>query len=516
MIRVLIFFIVLALAAFGLMWLADNPGEVAVTFRGYEYDVSLTVALFGIVIAAIVLSILWGLIRFIFRIPSLMSLAAKARRREKGFGALSRGMIAVGAGDAQAAIRHAADAAKLIGDEPLTKLLKAQAAQIGGDRQAAIAAFNAMLDHPATHALGLRGLHVEARRAGDHEAALHYAERAHAHSALPWAGHAVLEERAKRGDWVGALAAVEANAAARSIDKPTANRLRAILKTAIAEQLADSDPRGALTLVEEARRMAPGLIPAAALCGRLSASLGDLRHASHVLEAAYEKSPHPDLAIAYLYARVGDSGLDRLARARRLARLAPYDPESAMTIARAAVDARDLAAARSALSPLIAPGAERGRPTARVCLLMAEVEQAAGAEGAVREWLARAATAPRDRAWVGEGIITDKWAPATPSGALDAFQWRTPDERLTAPAESPALRTIEAAPTIPANPAAVAAPAPAIPPPAPAAPPRPPERPAPAPAGARTAALRASLPDDPGPMENKRPTPVDAGDFAAS
>ncbi len=168
-------------------------------------------------------------------------------------------MVAVGSGDARAASRHAAEARKHLGDEPLAKLLRAQAAQLAGDRAGAVAAFREMLDHPQTHALGLRGLHIEARRSGDHEAALEFATRAHKHAALPWAAQAVLDDRAARGDWAGALAIVESNAARELIDKPTANRWRAVLKTAMAQELADRDARSALAL--GARGLRPGAGP---------------------------------------------------------------------------------------------------------------------------------------------------------------------------------------------------------------------------------------------------------------
>src|SRR5208282_5178684 len=39
MIRLLLFLAALALAAYGLTWLAENPGEVALTWGGVEYDV---------------------------------------------------------------------------------------------------------------------------------------------------------------------------------------------------------------------------------------------------------------------------------------------------------------------------------------------------------------------------------------------------------------------------------------------------------------------------------------------
>ena len=507
MIRLLLFLAALALAAYGLTWLAENPGQVALTWRGVEYDVSLMVALGVVAGLAILLSLAWGIIRFVFRLPSLVSLAAKARRREKGYAALSRGMVAVGSGDARAASRHAAEARKALGDEPLAKLLRAQAAQLAGDRAGAAAAFREMLDHPQTHALGLRGLHIEARRSGDHEAALQYAMRAHRHAALPWAGQAVLDDRAAHGDWAGALAIVESNAAAKLIDKPTANRWRAVLETAMAQQLAERDAKAALALAQEACALAPGLVPAAALCGRLTAVHGDYRRASKIIEAAYRQTPHPDLAAVYLRLRPGDSAADRLSRARALARLAPFDSESQIAVGRAALEARDLAAARAALAPLLAPGAPNGRPSARVCLLMADVEEAAGAEGATREWLARAARAPRDRAWVADGVISDRWAPVSPSGALDAFVWRTPEERLSAP-EPP----VAPAPT-PAEPPALVASSPvesAKPPtPTPAAAPESVAAPKPEPPrGAATIVLLPSTaPDDPGPHDESERKP---------
>jgi HemY protein len=502
MIRLLLFLALLGLAALGLAWLADHPGQVGLTWQGYRIETSLMTAIGAVVALAILIALLWGVFRFVFRLPSLVALASRARRREKGFTALSRGMVAVGSGDARAATRHAAEAHRLIGAEPLTRLLRAQAAQLSGDRAGAESAFKDMLDGSHTHALGLRGLHMEARRRGDHAAALEFAVEAHKRGAPPWAGQAVLDDRAARGDWAAALEAVETNAAAKLIDKPTANRLRAVLQTAMALERAEREPQAALSLVQEAARLAPGLVPAAALAGRLTAAAGDYRRAARILEAAYERTPHPDLAAAYLRMRPGDSAADRLGRARSLARLVPNDRESRLTIARAALEARDFSSARAAMAPLLAPDASTGRPTARVCLLMADLEETAGSPGAVREWLARAARAPRDRAWVADGYVSDRWAPVSPAGKLDAFVWRTPEERLSAP---------DAAPTAPTPPPAIIEPPPAAI--EPASPPAPavettslpvvdaPEPVAPIRPDARAPALP---PDDPGARPAKR------------
>jgi len=434
MIRLLTFLFVLALAAAGFAWIADRPGEVSVVWLGQRYETSVAVALLGVLLAAIAFTIFWGLLRFVLRIPSLMSIAARARRRNKGYEALSRGMVAAGAGDSALALRAAHAAEKHLGEDALTLLLRAQAAQLAGDRAGAERAFARMVDRPETRVLGLRGLHVEAQRRGDASSAHHYAEQAQRIAPVSWAGQALLDHHSAAQDWARALAVLEANLAQRSIDKPTARRQRAVLQTAIALDLPARDAAEALRLSREAAEIAPDLIPAAVLAARLLSGRGDLRKAARLIEASWKVQPHPDLARAYLDLRPGDSTRDRLARARTLARFAPDDPESALCVAQAAIDARDFALARTTLLPLIESGA---RPTARMCLLMADLEDLdGGAEGRVREWLARASRAPRDKAWVADGVACDAWAPVSPvSGKLDAFRWQAPAERLSAPVE---------------------------------------------------------------------------------
>jgi HemY protein len=387
-------------------------------------------------------------------------------------------MVAIGAGDPVAAGRHAVDARRYAGNEPLTLLLEAQAAQLSGDRGRAEAAFKAMLDKPETRVLGLRGLFVEAKRRGDMAAARAFADDAVRRSpSLAWANDALLDFHTNAGDWQAARTAVERRAALRLADKADAKRQRAVLLAAEALEARGNAPEKALAAALEAVKLAPGLTPAAALAGRMLAERGDVRKAVKLLEAAWKEVSHPDIAAAYLDVRPGDSAQDRLARATTLAKLRPADPEGVLALAGAAIHARDFAKARSTLKPLLAGGA-----SVRACLLMAELEEAEhGAAGRVREWLARATRAPRDAAWVADGLVSDHWMPVSPiSGRLDAFVWTVPPATLGS--QAPALDDvlgdldhptplIEAkAEAVEAEPVAVAPPPPPPPPP-PAAPP---------------------------------------------
>ncbi len=433
MIRVLIFLALVLALAFGASWMADHPGTVDVTFGGQAYGFSTLFGLVALLAAALLLIVLWTLLRFLLRIPSLMTVASATRRRQRGYAALSRGMVAVGSGDAETARRNAAEASRLLRREPMALLLKAQSAQLSGDRAQAEETFAAMLDHPDTRTLALRGLYMEAVRRNDAVAALAHAEAAQKITTLPWAANAVLQARAAESDWAGALKAVERNAGARVIDRLTANRQRAVLMTAMAMETAARSPDEALDLAKEALKLAPTLVPAAALAGRLLTHKGDTRRAAKIIETAYAETPHPDLADAYVHIRPGDVAADRLARAEVLARCAPDAPESGLVVAKAALDARDFAAARTAIAPLI--DSEPGhRPSRRACLTMAEIEEAEfGETGALFEWLQRASRGGRDPAWIADGAVSDHWAPLSPvTGRLDAYKWETPQDQLAA------------------------------------------------------------------------------------
>jgi HemY protein len=101
-----------------------------------------------------------------------------------------------------------------------------------------------------------------------------------------------------------------------------------------------------------------------------------------------------------------------------------------MALARAAMEARDWVRARETLNPLV-----RTRPSQGALLLMAEVEEGEhGDLGRAREWLSRAVHAPRDRAWVADGLVLQGWAPVSPvSGLIDAVEWKVPAEQLGGP-----------------------------------------------------------------------------------
>ncbi|BCG70007.1 heme biosynthesis protein HemY [Mesorhizobium sp. 113-1-2] len=430
MIRLLAFLIVVFALGLGFAWLADRPGDMVVTFNGYQYQVSLMVAAVAVVAVVAAVMILWWLIRSLWNSPYTISRYFRVRRRDRGYQALSTGMIAAGAGDGALARKKTKEAAKLIrsDQEPLIHLLEAQASLLEGDHEGARQKFESMLDDPEMRLLGLRGLYLEAERLGDRNAARHYAGRAAAVAPqLAWAAESTLEELTARGDWDGALKLVDAQKSTRQIERDAANRRRAVLLTAKAQSLADSDPTAARTAALEANKLRPDFAPAAVTAAAALFKQNDVRKGSKVLETAWRAEPHPEIAELYTHARPGDAVLDRLNRAKKLQEIKKNHAESSMTVARAALDAQDFSTARREAEAAIRMDRREG-----AYLLLADIEEAeTGDQGKVRQLLSKAVRAPRDPAWVADGVVSERWAPVSPvTGRLDAFEWRAPMERL--------------------------------------------------------------------------------------
>jgi HemY protein len=431
MLRLTFFVIVVGAAAVALAWFADQPGTLSIEWLGYQIETSVFVAglmLGGIVLASVAL---WSALRYLLSRPAILSAVMKKKREKRGLDALSRGLIAVGAGDKDEARKYAGQAHKLLPGEPLTGLLRSQSAQLHGDRATARQIFETMAEAPETEMLGLRGLFLEARRENESEAARQFAERAMERNPdLAWSVNALFELQCKAGDWAGALRTLDVSQRQKQIEKPLATRRRAVLLTAQAMEAEKRDMNQARQLALEAHKLAPDLVPAAEIAGRVMASQGDATRAARVIAKTWELNPHPDLAIAYAHTRPGESPRERLKRVVFLAQWAPDNLEGAIAVASAAAEARAWEEAREALKPYVGNLAP-----ARVCTLMARIDGGeTGDQGRVREWLARAVHAPRDPAWTADGYISDRWAPISPiTGELDAFEWKAPVELLGGP-----------------------------------------------------------------------------------
>jgi HemY protein len=446
------------------VYFADHPGRVAILWQGWQVETSIGVLAAAAALLAVVIALLLRLLRAIWRGPRTVSRWRRERRRSAGYRALSQGMVAVAAGEPEEAHRLARRAGALLADPPLTLLLSAQAAQLGGDENAAEKYFTAMLDRAETEFLGLRGLFNQALRTDQRGVALDLAERARRlRPNARWVTESLFALEIREGRWEASLDTLRQMVKRRLIPAERGRRHRGVILHEMSRAAhAEGDRRRAIKLAAQAQGQTPDLAAPAAQHALLLLEEGRAGPAAKAVERAWRTAP--DHALAELYDRIHREA-PPLARLKRFERLAAQNPEafeSHLALAEAALAAQLWGEARRRLeralqTPPSASAPAEAAPSRRLCLLMARLEEAEHQDfGRVREWLDRAVAAPPEPRYVCAscGGESGEWRSLCPHcGAFDTLSSGTP--AAAGPAVPAAMRP--AAATIPELPAAGAA-----------------------------------------------------------
>ena len=433
LLKVVIFLVLAALVAWGAAWILETPGEIVVAFGGRELSltpIGFMIAVAVILVAALVILKLIGfltaLVRFLLGDETALTRFFSRKREQRGFNALSDSMIALASGDAPSASKKAAKAEKLLQRPDLTRLVSAQAAELGGDSRKATDEYKEMLKNDRTRFIGVTGLMEQKLAAGDTDTALALAKKAFAlRPDNPVLLRKLFDLQSQKADWSGARETLNASMHARLLPRDIGTRRDAVLSLADARAaLAAGETARGQEAALQANKLAPTLIPAAALAGEVHAERGARRKAVRTLTAAWAANPHPDIAAAFAAMEPNETPEARRKRFDSLIHAAPAHPESRLLSAELALAAEDFPAARKALGDL----AETD-PTTRSLALMAAIERGQGAPDAVvRGWLARALDASRGPQWICDKCnqVHTAWVPVCENcGAFDTLDWKT-------------------------------------------------------------------------------------------
>lgn len=440
MIRLVLYIALLALIGWCVVWVADNPGVVALDWGGWRMETSAGVLAVVVLVFAAVVAAVYRMWLFVTRAPLQISGALKERRSRKGYKALTQGMVAVAAGDAREAAKQVKRADGLLGDPPLTLLLKAQAAQLNGDEKAAETFFKAMLEDQETEFLGLRGLLNQALKSDEPQRALELAHRAQAlQPKSEWLADVLFDLESRAGHWgLAAQSLKQIEKKARPAPEQSRRRQAVVAYGRSLEAEVAGDTKAMRKWAEKAFDLDPGLSPAAIRLAELYAHEGRPRKTARVVEATWATTPHPQLLEPYFRAQGAVDGLKKVTAAEKLARTNADHAESHLAIAGAALEARLWGQARTHLEMAI----ENGAASRQAYSMMAALEEQEKGDGErAQGWLRLAAAAPGDPQWVCAdcGHAFDAWAPHCPAcNAFDAQRWQSPGQpkQLAAPIDA--------------------------------------------------------------------------------
>lgn len=399
-------FLLLAVVLVGIAYgIGAIPGDVTATIGPYTFQASLPIVVLALILLFLLLYGVTRLLALLLSAPGRFGRGRHQRQLRQGEFAVTRAFAALAASDAKAARREAARARRLLPEAPMALLVSAEAARLAGKTEEMEADYRRLAEIPDAAFLGLRGLLRQAIDAGDWTLAADLARRAElAHPGALWLRRERARLALRTGAWAEALALAGSDAP------------RAVMATAAAE--AADDPMQAMRLAKEAYNADPTLSPAVLAYARRLRAARDGRKADQVVERAWARAPHPDLAAFYLEPEA--EALARVKRAEKLAGFAPGDGESALMQAQACLAAQLTGEARRHAQRALDAGLDQRR----VWVLLADIEEAdAGAGGgeaatfAAHAALRRAQSAGPDPRWHCTECGTDPaaWHAACPA-----------------------------------------------------------------------------------------------------
>ena len=396
MVRTVIYFVLVALVAVGAVWLANNPGEVVITWQDYVIELSVVwLALVSLIVVFITvfLTQLWRWLRRGLREQRRLA------RYQRSFDELGWGLGALMANDGDRARRHAESFARLSDNAALGHIMVGQAALLQDDTAAAKTHFAELESDARTRPIALRGLLTIADQAGDTEAIYDLAEKAQANAPKAnWSQRPFVEAAVELGRWDGAAKALRAAIAQGHLDPEDGRRMQAIVALCRAREVRREKPDDARRFVRDAMKQDPGLVPARVLAAELAHEKKRYRRAQRILRDGWANNPHPDLATAFIALRASDTSAQQYKRMNLLVsggqKGAPPGPEGQYALARYALAAGLTGPARGHLAAM-----RDILPQRRAYQMLADVEALAGDADAEQAAKDRLATALPDPVW---------------------------------------------------------------------------------------------------------------------
>lgn len=429
--KIVLFLVLVAGATYGAIYLLELDGGIQIQVANQEFNLSpmVSVITLGLLVVSIwvllkLAGLLVAVLKFISGDETAVSRYFNRNRQEKGYQALSEGLLALASGEGDVAMAKAAKADRYLKKPALTNLITAQGAEMTGNRKKAEDVYKRLMKNEKTRFVGVRGILRQKLSDGETDTALKLAKSAFLLKPKnEEIQDTLLKLQAETQDWSGARKTLSAKLKSGNLPRDVHRRRDAVLALSEAKDILDEGKSiEAREASIEANRLSPDLVPAAILAARSYIENGSKRNAVRVIKKAWAAQPHPDLAAVFAEIEPNETPAARLKRFSPLLKAHPGHPEAKMLQAELEIAAENFPAARRAMGNL----AETD-PTKRSLTLMAAIERGEGSDDSVvKAYLAKALTASAGPQWICDvdGKAYPEWQPVT-DGGFDTLSWRT-------------------------------------------------------------------------------------------
>lgn len=422
MLKTIFFFLKVAVVVAVAIWLAERPGTITIDWLGYNITAHVGVVLAAFLIGLFVLLQLYRLWRSVVAVPDRYRAYSKTRATEKGYAALTQGLVAVASGNQKKAMVQARKAKQLLPELSLVRLLSAQAALMNDNKEDAKENFTALLDDKSASFFGVRGLLNQALAENDYARAITLLREADKmYPKTRWIIEALFDLELQSRAWKAAEETLLKAYKAKLFGKERYKQHKAAFEMAKADQArAQGHIDTATDYAREAWRLDDAFPPAVELYANLLVEKGQPKKAISIVEKAWKKYDHPDTARLWLRLMPDNVKNDDYFVSKWVKKLLKFNKasfEGRLRYAIAAMDDGLMSEARGILLSL-----EEERKTERLYFALADLEvKQFKDENKAQTWLHKAVDVGADLGWACDEchVHSPAWSPVC--GNCDGF-----------------------------------------------------------------------------------------------
>ena len=393
-------------------------------WKGIIFTGNTSTLLIGLVILIFIALIFQRIYLYIKQSPKRIKDSLKIKNYNKSFNAIVKAMAALYNNDDKELNFQSNILEKLLKNNPISIILRAEAAKKSKKFDIAENHYNTMLLNPDTKILGLRGLLEQNLKKQDYHHALIYAEEIYnINPRLDWIYKTIIQIIVRTKNW-HKLIEISKNAFnKRIIPKTDYFKSISIAKYEIALIKESTSSIESSQLLKDANSDRPNFPPIVKKLANLLIQNNQLSKAKNLIFKCWSIEPHPMLFEELIEISKRENSSIVSATSKLIKNNATsYD--SIIVLVKANIIENNWIRSKELIKPVLT-----ARPNKTICQLMYEIEIGiTGNAQKANSWKNRAALGDIEKTWVckNSATIQEEWSSVSEGGFFDSLEWTWP------------------------------------------------------------------------------------------
>ena len=420
-----IYFIQLVFLIVIFLWIISFNQKVDFFWNGIVFTSNASIILLAIILLIFVILVIQRIYLYIRHSPKRIKNTLQIRNYKKGVNAIVKSFTAMFNNDSKELLIQSNKIESYLKDNPISLILKAEAARKANKFDLAEQHYNKMLLNSDTKTLGLRGLLEQNLKKQDYHHALIYAEEIYnINSKLEWTYKTIIQIIIRTKNWQKLIEISKDAFGKKIISKKEYFNSISIAKYEIALIKESFSAHESLQLLSEANADRPNFLPIVKKFANLLISNNQVSKAKKLLFKCWLINPHQMLLeeLIFLVKKENDNLINIV---MKLVKNNAENYDSIIALVKVNIIENNWSKARETIKPILS-----SRPNKTICELMYQIEIGVSNNAQkANSWKSRATLGDVEKTWVCKysGLCQDEWTSVSQGEHFDSLEWTWPN-----------------------------------------------------------------------------------------